>query len=61
MLQPDVEPDGTLTYTYFQALSSPQEPNSRDFATYFLMGEVWLATHCHWPLGIFTQVSVQRS
>ena len=27
--------------------------------TYFTF-ETWLATHCHFPLGIFTQVSVQR-
>src|SRR5262250_2798864 len=29
--------------------------------TYIFIGETWLATHCHFPLGIFTQVSVQRT
>src|SRR5262244_3307427 len=29
--------------------------------THIFIGETWLATHCHFPLGIFTQVSVQRT
>jgi len=29
--------------------------------THILMVELCVATHCHWPLGIITQVSVQRS
>jgi hypothetical protein len=28
---------------------------------HIFIGETWLATHCHFPLGIFTQVSVQRT
>ena len=28
---------------------------------YFAIGDVLLATHCHWPPGILIQVSVQRS
>src|SRR5690242_6001238 len=28
---------------------------------YIFTSEAWLATHCHLPLGIFTQVSVHRS
>ena len=27
---------------------------------HFVTFETWLATHCHFPLGIFTHVSVQR-
>ena len=29
--------------------------------SYFFTSVCWLATHCQFPLGIFTQVSVQRS
>ena len=28
---------------------------------HILIGEAWVATHCHLPPGIFTQVSVQRT
>src|SRR5215467_14677499 len=33
----------------------------RRSVTYIFTGETWLATHCHLPPGIFTQVSVQRT
>ncbi|SRR6266849_7955704 len=33
----------------------------RCVTAYILTGETWLATHCHFPLGIFTHVSVQRT
>jgi len=36
-------------------------PIQRCAVAHFLIGEVWLATHCHCPLDIFIQVSVQRS
>src|SRR5262245_6290045 len=28
---------------------------------HIFIGETWLATHCHFPFGIRTQVSVQRT
>src|SRR6266849_4187622 len=30
-------------------------------AAHIFSGDSWVATHCHFPFGIFTQVSVKRS
>jgi hypothetical protein len=33
----------------------------RCLPNYIFIVEAWVATHCHLPFGIFTQVSVKRS
>jgi len=67
-------PDKSLISALMQKRSRPRETGrhiilpaivaSKPMAScvpYILIGEPWLATHCHFPSDISIQVSVQRS
>src|SRR5664280_973462 len=43
------------------ANTSPSSRPLGHIASCYFIGDEWLATHCHLPFGILTQVSVHRS